>query len=92
MIKESTYIKLKRPVTPGQRGAQSIKHTHLTKEGGNPLLKKKKKKKKGIKQGGRNSNGRITVRHRSSSRLHRSKLRDCRFRRNSKDNIVAKVH
>ena len=30
--------------------------------------------KKGIKQGGRNSNGRITVRHRSS-RMHRSLIR-----------------
>jgi large subunit ribosomal protein L2 len=87
-MQQTTFIKVKRPVTPGQRGAQSIKHTHLHKEG---PLKSLTRPKKGIKQGGRNSNGRITVRHRSS-RVNRSLIRIVDSKRTMHENIPAKVH
>lgn len=87
MSRQTTYIQVKKPVTPGQRGAQSIKHPHLHK--GKPE-KALLSSKKGISQGGRNSEGRITVRHRMS-RKHRSKLRAVDFKRSHKDNIPAKV-
>lgn len=87
MTAQKTYIQVKRPVTPGQRGAQSARHPHLYKGG---PLKSLTESKKGISQGGRNSAGRITVRHRSS-RKHRSQIRIVDFKRSAKDNIPAKV-
>ena len=88
MTVKPSYIQVKKPTTPGQRGAQAAKHPHLYK--GSPM-KSLLTIKKGISQGGRNSEGRITVRHRSS-RTHRSQLRIVDFKRSHKDGIVAKVH
>ncbi|MCP8352489.1 50S ribosomal protein L2 [Candidatus Synchoanobacter obligatus] len=88
MTATTTYIQVKKPTTPGQRGTQAAKHPHLYK--GKPK-KSLLTSKKGISQGGRNSEGRITVRHRSS-RNHRSQLRLIDFKRTAKDNIAAKVH
>jgi len=88
MTAQSTFIQVKKPTTPGQRGTQAAKHPHLYKGG---PMKQLTTAKKGISQGGRNSEGRITVRHRSS-RKHRSLLRLVDFKRSHKDGIEAKVH
>ncbi|MDC3181259.1 50S ribosomal protein L2 [Gammaproteobacteria bacterium] len=85
---QDTFIKVHNPVTGGRRDSQSIVHTHLSKEG---PLKSLTMPKKGIKQAGRNSNGRITVRHRSS-RAHRSLIRMVDSKRIQFENIPAKVH
>ena len=88
MAKKNTYIQVKKPTSPGQRGTQAAKHPHLY--SGGPM-KSLLEPKKGGSQAGRNANGRITVRHRSS-RNHRSLIRIVDFKRSAKDGIAAKVH
>jgi large subunit ribosomal protein L2 len=88
MTAVKSFIKVKNPVTPGQRGAQAVKHPHLHKGG---PMKSLTEPKKGIAQAGRNAYGRLTVRHRSS-RTHRSLLRIVDFKRSDKDNIVGNVN
>ena len=87
MTTKSTYIQVKRPTSPGQRGAQAAKHPHLYRGGPKKSLTEAKK---GQSQAGRNAYGRITTRHKSS-RNHRSLIRIIDFKRNAKDGIPAKV-
>src|SRR3569623_3247166 len=73
------------PTTAGSRGASVSDFKELTK-GAKPeksLLRPKRKK------GGRNNQGRITVRHRGGG--HKQQYRLIDFRRN-KDGVPAKVH
>lgn len=78
-------IRIYNPTSPGRRNASVSDFKELTK-GAKPeksLLKPKKKK------GGRNNQGRITVRHRGGG--HKRAYRMIDFRRN-KDGVPAKVH
>jgi large subunit ribosomal protein L2 len=78
-------IKQYNPVTPGRRGASVSDFAELT-PGARPeksLLRPIKKK------GGRNNQGRITVRHRGGGHKRRYRLVD--FKRD-KDGVPAKVH
>lgn len=77
-------IKKFRPTSPGVRGKISVKHEHLSKDGPHkPLLESK------IRCSGRNSAGRITIRHRGGA--HEKKYRVINFKRNDKDGIPATV-
>src|SRR3569623_939475 len=78
-------IRRYKPTTAGRRGASVSDFKELTK-GAKPeksLLRPKRKK------GGRNNQGRITVRHRGGG--HKQQYRLIDFRRN-KDGVPAKVH
>lgn len=68
-------IKTYRPLTPGQRFKTGIVHTELTKN-----VKPLKSKTRGIKSiAGRNTSGRITVRHQGGG--HKRKFREIDLRR-----------
>lgn len=72
-----------KPTSPGRRFVTKVVHPHLHKgEPYKPLLEKVKK------NGGRNNNGRVTVRHVGGGHKQRYRLVD--FKRN-KDGIVAVV-
>ena len=73
----------RKPTSPGRRFVVSVVHSELHKgKPYGPLVKTKKK------SGGRNSNGRITVRHIGGG--HKQNYRIIDFKRN-KDGIAAKV-
>ena len=73
----------RKPTSPGRRFVVSVVHSELHKgKPYGPLVEKKKK------SGGRNSNGRITVRHIGGG--HKQNYRIIDFKRN-KDGIAAKV-
>ncbi len=76
-------LKIDKPTSPGRRGRITVKRTGLHKGGAEPSLVEVKKK-----NGGRNSLGRITTRHRGGG--HKQKYRIIDFKRN-KDNIQATV-
>ena len=77
-------IKVYKPITPGRRGMTSKTYEELTKKAEVPstLLKTIEK------SGGRNNQGKITVRHIGGG--NRRKYRVIDFKRN-KDGVVAKV-
>ena len=78
-------IRKYKPTTPGRRGATVCDFAELT-EGAKPekkLLRPKRRK------GGRNNQGKITVRHRGGG--HKKRYRMIDFRRN-KDGVPAVVH
>ena len=77
-------IRFYKPTTPGRRGASVSDFAELT-DGAKPLKKLLKPK---TKKGGRNNQGKITVRHRGGG--HKQRYRQIDFRRN-KDGIPAKV-
>ena len=72
-----------KPVSPGRRGKVSIDRSDLYRGGPLKILTKAK-----ARTAGRNSSGRITMRHRGGG--HRRKLRTIDFLRN-KDEVVALV-
>ena len=73
----------RKPTSPGRRFVVSVVHSELHKgKPYGPLVETKKK------SGGRNSNGRITVRHIGGG--HKQNYRIIDFKRN-KDGIAAKV-
>ena len=76
-------VKKYKPVTPGMRGRTGYTFEEITKSKPERSLVKTLRKK-----GGRNSYGRITVRHRGGG--HKRKIRIVDFRR-EKINIPAKV-
>ncbi len=76
-------IKSSKPTSPGRRFVVSVSRDELYKGKGYAKLLTKKSKK-----GGRNSNGRITVRHQGGGHKQHYRLVD--FKRN-KDDIPAKV-
>lgn len=78
-------IRRYKPITPGRRGASVSDFADLTPGSKSP----KKLLKSNHKTGGRNNQGKITVRHRGGGHKQRYRLID--FRRN-KDGIPAKVH
>lgn len=74
-----------KPTSPGRRGATVSDFADLT-----PAVKPEKKLlRKARKTGGRNNQGKITVRHRGGG--HKRRYRVVDFRRN-KDGVPAKVH
>lgn len=78
-------IKRYKPITPGRRGASVSDHAELTDRKKKPertLLKPRKKR------GGRNNQGKITVRHRGGG--HKQRYRVIDFKR-KKDGVPAKV-
>ena len=78
-------IKRYKPITPGRRGASVSDHADLTSRKKKPekaLLKTRKKR------GGRNNQGKITVRHRGGG--HKQRYRVIDFKR-KKDGVPAKV-
>ncbi len=76
-------IKKRRPVTPGQRFKSTLAYPELTKKSPEKGLTSPRKKR-----GGRNTKGRITVRHRGGG--HKQLIRKIDFKRN-KLNIPARV-
>ena len=73
-----------KPTSPGRRGMVKIVYSDLCK-----FRKNKKLIEKQISKSGRNNKGRITVRHRGG--CHKKHYRKIDFKRNDKDNILAKV-
>ena len=73
-----------RPYTPSRRNMTVSDFSEITKKTPEKSLQKKKKEK-----AGRNSYGRITVRHQGGG--NRQKYRIIDFKRNSKDDMVATV-
>ncbi|NIP86059.1 MAG: 50S ribosomal protein L2 [Planctomycetales bacterium] len=78
-------IRRYKPVTAGRRGASVSDFAELT-PGSQPAKRLLRPK---VKTGGRNNQGKITVRHRGGGHKQRYRLID--FRRN-KDGVPAKVH
>src|SRR6185295_14046728 len=75
--------KLYKPTSPGRRFRSGFDFAEITRDRPEPSLVAPL-----LKSGGRNNNGRITVRHRGGGHKQRYRLID--FRRN-KDNIPARV-
>jgi len=73
-----------KPTSPGRRGTVRVKRDGLYKGGPYEALVEKKSK-----TGGRNNNGRITTRHKGGG--HKQRYRVIDFKRNSKDQVTAKV-
>jgi large subunit ribosomal protein L2 len=76
-------VKKYKPTTPGRRDMTSYTFDEITKSSPERALTKKRKG-----NGGRNNQGRVTVRHRGGG--HKRKLRQVDFKRN-KHGIPAKV-
>ena len=78
-------IRTYNPTSPGRRGASVSDFAELTPGADAPKSLRVRKHKKG----GRNNQGKITVRHRGGGHMQHYRLID--FRRN-KDGIPGKVH
>src|SRR5205814_6449578 len=77
-------IRKYKPTTPGRRGASGADFAELTRDTPEKSLVRPVHSK-----GGRNNNGRITVRHQGGGHKRAYRLID--FRRNDKDGVPAKV-
>ena len=73
-----------KPTSPGRRFLVKVVNPDLHKgKPYSPLVEKKSK------TGGRNNNGRITVRHQGGG--HKQNYRNIDFKRNDKDGITARI-
>src|SRR5690625_7170906 len=77
-------IRKHKPSTPGRRGSSGADFVEITRDHPEKSLVRPLSK-----SGGRNSNGRITSRHRGGG--HKRAYRDFDFRRSDKDGVSAKV-
>src|SRR5690625_1267064 len=77
-------IRKHKPSTPGRRGSSGADFVEITRDHPEKSLVRPLSK-----SGGRNSNGRITSRHRGGG--HKRAYRDIDFRRSDKDGVSAKV-